>query len=348
MRRPILITALTLLCLLASGSLLAQEVRPTATMSAEDYLNQGFAHYKQGEYQAAIAAYDLALARDSSLIEGYYNRALAHYHLGDWEAAIADYDRMIAVDPDYVLAYGGRGAAYYNLGDLDAALADYDLALKLDPDLATVYSNRAVVYIRQDELESALADFDQAIALEPELAQAYENRGLTYAIMGEWDTAIADYDRAIALEADAAGAYLGRAIAHTGQGDTADAARDFWQWVKLIQTEIVEMEAPSWEEPVNIEMQTGTVYRIPFEAQSGQIVTVTANAETIGTVDPLLVILDAGDEALIADNDSGINTDAIIRDFVPPEDGTYILVVSHATGGSEGMLEITLSVTNDS
>ena len=53
-------------------------------------------------------------------------RGLAKADAGDYDAAIADYDRAIAVNPDYAPAYNNRGLAKAGKGDYDGVIADCD------------------------------------------------------------------------------------------------------------------------------------------------------------------------------------------------------------------------------
>ena len=55
---------------------------------------------------------------------------------GDYDAAIADYDRAIAINPDDAAAYYNRGLAKAGKGDYDAAIADCERAGALDDECA--------------------------------------------------------------------------------------------------------------------------------------------------------------------------------------------------------------------
>jgi hypothetical protein len=96
--------------------------------------------------------------------------------------------------------------------------------------------------------------------------------------------------------------------------------------------------------PFSLEIQEGVVYRVPFEGEAGQPVDVTAEVVDSSEVDSLIVILDADDEPLIADDNSGEDSDAAIQGYVLPASGNYTLVVSHADGGSEGDISVLLTL----
>jgi hypothetical protein len=85
------------------------------------------------------------------------------------------------------------------------------------------------------------------------------------------------------------------------------------------------------------------VYRIPFEAQEGQMLNVTADAAPGAKVDPLIVVLDSQGAALAGDGEYD-RANAAIRDYRLPASGTYTLLVSHAPGRWIGSIQVTLTV----
>ena len=65
----------------------------------------------------------------------------AYYRKGDYDRAIADYDKAIQLNLQYTGAYNNRGSAHADKGDYDRALADYSEAIKLDPQHVGAYYN---------------------------------------------------------------------------------------------------------------------------------------------------------------------------------------------------------------
>jgi TonB family protein len=61
-------------------------------------------------------------------------RAIAHAALGDYDAALADSDRAIALDPETQEYRYHRGLIEYVMGRLGPAIADFDEAIRLQPD----------------------------------------------------------------------------------------------------------------------------------------------------------------------------------------------------------------------
>lgn len=93
---------------------------------------------------------------------------------------------------------------------------------------------------------------------------------------------------------------------------------------------------------IDVEMAYGNVYRITFEAQAGDIVTINARDLRQVFVDALIVLLDPDGVPIAGDDDFGGMLDAQIDLFALPVTGTYTIVVSHANGGFDGTIRVTL------
>ena len=59
-------------------------------------------------------------------------------------------------------------------------------------------------------------------------------------------------------------------------------------------------------------------------------------------MDPLLVLLDVQGLPVLGNDDGGGQKDALIADYELPQDGVYTLMVSHANGGYEGKIRVSL------
>ncbi len=115
---------LTAAAMIGPGQASSTPVAKPPQESAVRILLHGQYQYDNGYYEAAIALYTAAIARDPENVEAYAARAGALGNLADYPAAIADYSAAIALAPELAAAYGGRGVANYLKGDLEAAVAD--------------------------------------------------------------------------------------------------------------------------------------------------------------------------------------------------------------------------------
>ena len=92
------------------------------------------------------------------------------------------------------------------------------------------------------------------------------------------------------------------------------------------------------------DMSEGKVYEFTFAAPAGLVFSASAQAESGSELDPLLVLLDEDGKAIFSDDDSGVNLDAVISDYVISEAGQYTLLLSHAGGGYDGRVNVTIDI----
>ena len=157
----------------------------------------------------------------------YFRWGYTKSELGQYESAIADYDMAIQLRSDYAIAYNDRGVVKGKLSEYKEAIKDYDEAIRIKPDCVVAYYNRGRTKDQLEQSSAAIDDYNIAIDLEPTYADAYYNRGVVKGKLGEYDAAIADYDEAICLKPDYAMAYYNRGNARTNLGRVPEAAQDF-------------------------------------------------------------------------------------------------------------------------
>ena len=108
--------------------------------------NEGVALLLDGNYAAAQAKFEAALAQDEKLAEAHNNLAFSLRMQGsrNFDRALSHYNRALDLKPDLAQAYMYRGVLFTQMGDVARARADHERLLKLDPRLAA-------------ELEAAIA-----------------------------------------------------------------------------------------------------------------------------------------------------------------------------------------------
>src|SRR6185437_5644134 len=85
---------------------------------------------KRGDFTAALADYDRAVALAPPFPELYFNRGTARLEVGDTAGALADFDYVLAMEPDDVETRLSRIELELGTGDPDAAEADVDSGLR--------------------------------------------------------------------------------------------------------------------------------------------------------------------------------------------------------------------------
>lgn len=319
------------------------------------------------DFQAVVDLMDEALSMDPRFAEAYLFRGVAYSRLNNLMRAVDDFTRAIDIEPWQWDFYLFRGDAYFQLGETGEAILDYDRSIELNPRFQLAFRSRAIVYASQNNIAAATQDdlmargldrlnfddFEQAIEIFTEVltldeeqtlnsASAYYNRGLAYYYLESYEVAIEDFSLALEIYPEMHDSYLGRGIVNREAGNVRAAGDDFLNRIELLEKNTFTDSIESGE-TLRVEMAHGNVYRITFEGMGGEIISVSARDATGDTqVDPLLVVLGPDGQAIAGDDDFGGVLDSELTNVRLPADGTYTLVVSHANGGFDGTVAVTL------
>ncbi len=114
------------------------------------------------------SVYDSFL-RDRAPGELAYHAGNRHFEDGRWEAALRAYDEALAANPDFIHALRGRARSLMQLGRHEEALAAFDEAIRREPGFAATWANRGILHDRMGHYEAAIADYERALALDPSL-----------------------------------------------------------------------------------------------------------------------------------------------------------------------------------
>jgi len=207
--------------------------------SASVWNEKGNAHFKRGEYEAAIQAYNKALQLDPGFGWPYSNLALTYLTQGQYAEAILLYQKSIDLldsDKDKAVCWNGLGNAYRCLNDYPNAVAAYQKAAELDPQTAGMREGTNAFQAGQN----------------PESAQVWNELGELFFKTGAYDQAIHAFNKAIQLEPTFGWAYGNLARALSACGQYAEAIDLYKKSLDLLQTD--KDKATIWN-------RLGNVYR---------------------------------------------------------------------------------------
>lgn len=331
------------------------------------YNNRGWAYYNLGDYNRALADYNRALELDPNLAYAYNNRGLVVWAMGTPDTALSDFNRASTLGLDWALYNLGQleasgvpvepppafvsieeqvnqaliaADAVWDAGDWRAAIDGYTAVLELDPNNVTALQYRADSFYSVDAFGEALVDYERAVELAPDNPFVIWGRAYTRAALDDFDGAYLDYQRAAALAPDHVNNHYVLGAIEAMAGNMEKAGEEFFAVIESSRTERIEREPVTLDDRFSIEMADGLVYAVPFEGESGQLVSLHAHS---GDADVLLVLLDPDEKPIAGDDDSCTELDPMITSFALPADGTYTLLITHAGGGSYGIVDVTLS-----
>lgn len=241
--------------------------------------------------------------------------------------------------------YGLIAAADFDKGSAEDLLDNVGQAIDLDPQLTGAYRLRGLAKLYTGNPQAALADADQAIALDPVVYFFHYLRGNAHFALGDPQAALSDFEAGLALNPQSVIGYAMRSKANMALGNIQQAAQDFAASIKVRTSELVQGDALVADQPIQVTMTFGRTFHLPFEAQAGQSLGVSVTSVHPGEVDPVVMVLSPEGAPLAYNDDaSDESLDAQVADYLIPANGTYTVVVSQANGGSEGPVEITLTL----
>lgn len=106
--------------------------KPKPTSDNLDYLNEALALERQGDYDAALTSYRLALRQKPNNHKVLQNMAIAYSKLGQMDEAVRCYRRALAIEPKLSGAHYGLAFLLLRRGDVSDAAYHLE-AFLMDP-----------------------------------------------------------------------------------------------------------------------------------------------------------------------------------------------------------------------
>lgn len=143
---------------------------------------------------------------------------------GDWDAAIAQYEKALAAAPGNTKTRFNLGVALQKSGDTGRAVEEYRKVLEADPKFADAAMNLGVLFHQDGELSWAIAAYRKALAARPDYVEAHANLGHALLESGNTHEAFTSFAEALRIDPRCVGALSGSADAHALSGNFAEAA----------------------------------------------------------------------------------------------------------------------------
>jgi len=208
------------------------------------YRQMGIEYMEQGDYAAAIEAFDTALSQSIGTVGAdeldiTYYKAAAQYAGGDAEAAMATYNAILDFDEEAYQAYYLRGCLYCKQGNGEEAKADFANAVKYRGTDYAMYINIYENLFAMGEKEAGESYLTEALAIKGEEVTNLEYRGQIRYFLGDYDTAVLDLKAA--LEKGSTSAHLYLAKAYEDMGDAATAEEHFKTYIASAPADAVAL-----------------------------------------------------------------------------------------------------------
>ncbi|HEY3974359.1 MAG TPA: tetratricopeptide repeat protein [Candidatus Sulfotelmatobacter sp.] len=171
--------------------------------NAEAYQFLGLGLYSNGQYGAAVHAYEESLARnpgdDRGNADTYYDMGIALHADGNLPGAIAAYERALRLRPEFWEAHANLGLILHEQGNLKQAVTEYREAKKLAPGEASIRNNLGNTYCDQGKFESAIEEMNALYREHPEWQQGHACLASAYMAKRKYDAAVDELRLALQL-----------------------------------------------------------------------------------------------------------------------------------------------------
>jgi eukaryotic-like serine/threonine-protein kinase len=165
---------------------------------AQPYFDSNYGKGHEGEFTAAISAYQKAVSVNPFYWKNYSALGNAYLRPDDNSKALPEFQKIIELVPDNPVGYEGVGAAYLRLGKWKEAVPQFQIALALAPDAPT-YSNLGTAFFFLRRYSEAVNMYEKAVQRTSGDEQLWGNLADSYRWLGQSEKAVGAYKRAIAI-----------------------------------------------------------------------------------------------------------------------------------------------------
>src|SRR6476661_6038924 len=127
-----------------------------------------------------------------------YKQGVDHYRAGDLEGAIAAYEKALEIDPKFHFAWNNLGNALRGLDRYTEAITAYEKALKIDRKFHLAWNGLGNTLNDLGRYRDAIAACDKALEITgDQLWEAWANRGWAFFNSGFYIEAIQNWDEGL-------------------------------------------------------------------------------------------------------------------------------------------------------
>ncbi len=167
---------------------------------SRNHLERAIRLQTAGAWDEALAAFEMALESDPSLIEAASGAARVREVRGHWSHAADAWARVLELDPGNSEAGTARAECLRQAACYHQALEAYDHALGQHPEQLYAIAGQAEVLRMLGRAAEALEGFEGALAAHPDHAFALRGKAASLNALWRFDEAIAAWERALAVD----------------------------------------------------------------------------------------------------------------------------------------------------
>ncbi|RKX25782.1 MAG: hypothetical protein DRP45_05100, partial [Candidatus Zixiibacteriota bacterium] len=194
----LMVFCFVLLGMLAStASVIAQEEGLDKANQAKEFYNQGIQATQDGDPEAAIRFYSMAVSLDPDYVDCYLNLGAIHFGRGEFDEALDQFEKAADKAPQNIDALANMGRVRYRLKQNVEAQESFEAALAIDPENGPILMELGKVQYKQRDYEGAIVSLEKGHAAGSGDHASFLYLGKSYQKMGKQDKAIVALQKSI-------------------------------------------------------------------------------------------------------------------------------------------------------
>jgi tetratricopeptide (TPR) repeat protein len=188
----------------SAALVLALALAALASVGCDDaatrYNKTGLEAYLSGDYSKARAAFAEASTENPTKGEYYFNRGTAEQAMGQFDQAIASYEMSINLSPRIWRAFANEAVCYIEKGDEPKAQEILIAGTTANPFNGEAFVNVGRFFLERNDLQSARIWLGKGVAADPDNPKTHREYGFLLVKTGETEKAVAELKKSLALQ----------------------------------------------------------------------------------------------------------------------------------------------------
>jgi superkiller protein 3 len=153
-------------------------LRTARQTASADHIQQGIAHFKQGDLQSAVKEFQAAIEADPQNAVAHDYIGIVSGESGNLTEATSEFQQAAQLDHNFAEPHAHLALAYIKTGKIDRAIAEYQEALRVKPGMLEAQYGLSEICTKVGDLDGAIQLLRAVTIAEPNFAEGHLNLAL--------------------------------------------------------------------------------------------------------------------------------------------------------------------------